>query len=257
MISDLYKRTMYLNKETEFLFGDEIIEYDIQSAGFNIIKKFGFLPEATIDWLEGLDKHSRHIQIGLLEKNDEVLKRNMKRGFVACRKKLFKENDLQDNHVLSIKKDAIFIVGTKLRETEFDNIRFIKKNVYNSYIYLNKIEFYMNDEGCDCKGINDILVRLHQDYMLDIFREFAALMRHSTIKKQLSFIKEVSVAYRRRELEHGYYRELNRRSLFRPIEPLGILNSKMGYNFYESDLKKIDITYNYMNYLVPLYRFLT
>ena len=45
MVSELYKRTMYLNKNIEFIFGKEIIEYDIKSAGFNIIKKFKFLPE--------------------------------------------------------------------------------------------------------------------------------------------------------------------------------------------------------------------
>lgn len=256
-MSDLYKRTNYLNKDIEFLFGEEIIEYDIQSAGFNIIKKFKFLPDETVRWLESLDKHTRHVKIGLLERDNEVLKKNMKRGFVACRKKLFIENHLQDEDILSIKKDAIFVKGLRLTNTEFDNIHFIEKNVYTSFLFLNKIEFYMNDETCDIKGINDILAVLHKDYMLDVFREFAGVMRHSVLKKQLDFVKEVASAYRRRDLRNGYYRELNRRSLFRPLNDINILNSKMGYNFYEGDLSKIDISYNYMNYFIPLFRFLT
>lgn len=246
-----------MDKNTEFLFGEQITEYDIQSAGFNIIKKFKFLPDETVNWLEGLEKHSRHVQIGLLERDDEVLKKNLKRGFIACRKKLFLENDLQDEDILSIKKDAIFVRGIKLQNTIFDNIKFMEKNTYNSYLYLNKLEFYMNDDTCDCKGIKDNIVVLHKKYMLDIFHEFASLMRNSTQKKQLDFIKKVATAYRRRELANGYYRELNKRSLFRPYTDIDILTSKMGYNFYEGDLKEINISYNYMNYFIPLFRFLT
>ena len=257
MVSELYKRTMYLNKNIEFIFGKEIIEYDIKSAGFNIIKKFKFLPEDKIRWLESLEKHSRHVQIGLLEKNNETLKNNLKKGFCACRKKLFVENDITDDMILSIKKDAIFIKGIRLRNTVFDNIEFVKKNVYESYFYLDKKEFYMNDDKCDCKGINDSLVPLHRPYMLDIFREFANLVRNSTHEKQLQFIKNVACAYRRRELSNGYYRELSKRSLFRPKSDILVLNSKMGYNFYEGDPSNLDISYNYTKFVVPMFRFLT
>lgn len=257
MVSDLYKRTNYLNKEIEFIFGNDIHEYDIKSAGFNIIKKFKFLPDEQIQWLEGLERHSRHVAIGKLEKSVPDLTKNLKRGFTACRKKLMLENDIVDNDILSIKKDAIFIVGRALQNTKFDNIEFVEKNVYESYIYLNRVEFYFNDEICDCKGITDEKVALHQNYMLDIFKELGKLMRHSNHKRQLAFLKEVAVAYRNRELEHGYYRELNKRSLFRPINDINVLNSKMGYNFYGGDLNKINISYNYMNYFIPIFRFLT
>lgn len=254
--TDLYRRTIYLDKSTEVLFGTRIVEYDMRSAGFNIIKHFKFLPEEKIAFLEKLDKHARHIAIGKLERSDEVLKKNMKKGFVAARRVFFDSNSIEEKNILSIKKDAIFLKDIEPLHTVFDTIEFVKKNEYESYFYLNKIEFYLNDEKCDCKGINDTLVALHQPYMLDIFREFSMLMRNSDHRQQLKFIQDVAKAYRRRELAVGYYRELNRRSLFRPKEQIEILNSYMGYNHYGGNANGLDISYNYIHYLIPLYRLL-
>ena len=256
-MNELYNRTMYLNKNIEYLFGHSIVEYDMKSAGFSIIKKYKLLDEATIEALENLPKHVRHVAIGKLDRDNEVVKEGLKHGFRESRKLLFEANNLEDDDVLSIKKDAIFVIGKELTNLEFGEVRFDKKNVYDSYIYLNKYEFYMNSDHCDCKGIRDELVDLHRKYMLDLFREFADRMRFSDRKKQLDFIKEVAVGYRNRELANGYYRELNNYSIFRPLKPFTILGKEVGITEYEEDLKHIDIHYNYMNYIVPMYKFLT
>ena len=257
MISELYRKTLYLDKDIEFMFGRRICEYDIKSAGFNIIRHFKFLPESEIEFLASLPKHERHVAIGKLQQGNPELTKKMKLGFMACRKKLFQENNIQDEDVLSIKKDAIFIIDRRLEHTDFDTIQFVEKNVYDSYIYLNKIEFYMNDDECDCKGIKDELAALHRKYMLDIFREFGQLVRFSTPRKQIDFMTEVAEAYRTYQLNINYYRELNKRSLFRPKEEINVLSYPMGYNFYGGDPHELDISYNYVNYLIPMFRFLT
>lgn len=256
MASDLYKKNTYLNKNMVSLFGRRITEYDIKSAGFNIIKHFKFLPEEVISSIEKLDRHSRHVVIGKLEKNNRELAENLKKGFRACRKKFFDENDVIDSDILSIKKDAIFIIDKVLSNLEFDNIIFVPKNEYNAYMYLNKKEFYINDSICDCKGINDEKLELHKDFMLDILKEFAKLQINAGKDKQLKFIKEVAVAYRNRELEIGYYRELNVESLYRPKSNIRVMNNSMGFNEFEMDLKYLDISYNYTHYIIPMYQML-
>ena len=256
-MSELYNRTAYLNKKLEYLFGHSIIEYDMKSAGFSIIKKYKLLDEESIAGLEKLPKHVRHVAIGKLDRDNPVVKEGLKRGFRECRKMFFEANDVDEDEVLSIKKDAIFIMGRQLKNLDFGEVVFAEKNFYDSYIYLNKYEFYMNDEQCDCKGINDSLVDLHRKYMLDLFREFANKMRFADPKKQLDFVKEAAVAYRNRELAIGYYRELNNYSIFRPMNPIKILGKTAGLTYYGGDLKHINIQYNYTNYLIPFYRFLT
>ena len=48
-MEELYKRSIYLNRDIDYLFNSEIIEYDIQEAGFNIIKYFKLLSESEIE----------------------------------------------------------------------------------------------------------------------------------------------------------------------------------------------------------------
>lgn len=256
MVSDLYKRTLYLNKDIEYLFGHRIIEYDIRSAGFNIIRHFKFVPQKVIDALAKLDKHSRHVAIGMMERNNEDLKKKMKLGFQSCRKKFFVENNVQDEEILSIKKDAIFLIDRVLTNTKFDTIEFVNKNEYQSYLYMNKIEFYIGDEKIDCKGIRDEKVKLHEKFMLEIIREFSRLMVESDKEHQLRFIKEVANAYRNRELEAGYYRELNKESLYRPSGNIEVMTNHMGYSEFDLDLKYLDIGYNYTHYIIPMYQIL-
>ena len=190
MVSDLYKRTLYLNKDIEYLFGHRIIEYDIRSAGFNIIRHFKFVPQKVIDALAKLDKHSRHVAIGMMERNNEDLKKKMKLGFQSCRKKFFVENNVQDEEILSIKKDAIFLIDRVLTNTKFDTIEFVNKNEYQSYLYMNKIEFYIGDEKIDCKGIRDEKVKLHEKFMLEIIREFSRLMVESFHQRSCKCLSE-------------------------------------------------------------------
>ena len=256
MKSELYKRTLYLNRSIPWLFGRRIVEYDIKSAGYNIIRHFKFLPDNIIEMLGRLEKHDRHVAIGKMEKKNEELKTNLKKGFQACRKKFFEANNIDDDEILSIKKDAIFLIDRIVDNTKFDTIEFVNKNEYYAFMYFNKIEFYFNDNVCDCKGIRDEKAELHQHYMLDIMGEFARLMIRGDKNKQLKFIKEVAVAYRNKELDPGYYRELNSDSLFRPSGRIKVMTNQMGYSEFDLDMKYIDISYNYTHYIIPMYQML-
>ena len=256
-MTELFNRIYYLNKNIEYLFGDEIVEYDIKSAGFNIIKKYNLLSSCRIEYLETLPKESRNKQIGLYKREDKKLDRDMKEHIKEMRKLFIQSNDIGDNEILSIKNDAIYLINRVPEHVKFDNILFVRKNVYSSYLYLNKFEIYMNKDIVHLKGINDIELINHKDYMLDFMKEFSKLMENSTSQsQQIRYIKEFANAYRNKELDNGYYRELNQESLFRPKENISFMQSLIGYTEYGGDLDKIDISYNYMRYIIPMYRIL-
>ena len=40
MTSSLYERTLYLNKDIDYIINSEIREYDLKSAGLSLIKEF-------------------------------------------------------------------------------------------------------------------------------------------------------------------------------------------------------------------------
>lgn len=244
----LYKRHNYLNKDIPYLISDEIIEYDMKTAGFNLIKRFNLLDDEKIKYLESLDKKIQTVQIGLYQKEDRELVRQLNEKFIEVRKWFFEANDLHDDNVLSIKKDAI-ITTRRCVETEFDNILFVEKNTYSSYFYLNSNEFYFNRNTLDVKGISDTVLPLHGEYMLQFLHDYFSLLEISTRRKQTQYLTEFMTLYKTRKMDAGYYRELNARSLFRLK---GLYHGRTIGLTDVGDLNEIEIGYNYFRYLVPL-----
>lgn len=250
--SKLYERHNYTNKSIDYLVGDEIIEYDIKSAGMNLCKQFGLLSEDKINLLESLSKKPRNIQLGLYQKADKTLVKRLNEKFVEARRLFFEANCIQDADVLSIKKDALFITK-RCKHLTFGNIVFTPKNVYTSYCLLNGMEIYTNRKYCHLKGIDDKSLEPHREYMLDFFKNFFTLLETSTEQKTISYLKEFMFLYKTRELHVGYYRQLNRYSGYL-IDDLQLHDSfsTVVDQVKQSDAERLNISYNYIKYLIPL-----
>lgn len=245
----LYKRHNYLNKNIEFIINREIIEYDMKSAGFNLIREFKLLDSDTIGWLETLSKKERSVQVGLIQRKDKSFTKILNEAFVKGRKMFFEANDIKDEDVLSIKKDAILLLR-RVDYTTFGHIEFDEKNVYSSYYRLNGYEFYYNPKYLDVKGIGDDMLLLHKEFMLDFLNTFFRLNETSTREIAIQHVLEFSYYYKTKMLEIDYYRELNTQSLFK-LNYQGNDNKKIGIRRTE-DIDLVDTRYNYMNYVVPL-----
>ena len=118
MTSELYKRSLYLNKNIDYLFGVDICEYDIESAGLNIIKYYGLLPQDRITYLEGMSKEARNKQIGIYQRDDSVFKEALSEGFVNIRKEFFELNEIEDDDILSVKKECDTLRSEMLHSSE-------------------------------------------------------------------------------------------------------------------------------------------
>lgn len=244
----LYEKHNYLNKDVEYLISNEIIEYDMRSAGFNIIKKFKLLDDTKINHLESLPKDRRQITIGLYQRNNKEFAETLNSKFVEMRKLFFEANNLNDDDVISIKKDAI-ITTKRCYNTIFDNVEFAEKHVYTSYYYISKFELYVGPTKIDLKGINDDKLKYHEDYMLDFLFKLFKLIETGSRKQIINNMIQFSNYYKRRELDIGYYRELNGDSLFRLNKTF---NGDLVGVPHVNDVNLIDISFNYMKFIVPL-----
>ena len=254
-MSNLWERSIWRNNEIDFIFGSKIVEYDMKSAGFNIIKYFKLVPDSTIKELEKLAKHTRHIKIGLMQKKDREFSNRLSDAFKAVRRMFFEANNLNESNLLSIKKDAFFVIDTPCKHTKFGNIEFDTKNKYSSYVLFNKLEFYIDTltNYVDIKGLGqgetlEEIRELHDEHMLKFICTFARMeeRRSPTIELYVTkFIRD----YRNRNLPIGYYRELTTESAYRVYsdEVEDYINIKD-----TDDIANLDIRFNYMNYIVPL-----
>lgn len=248
----LYKHHNYLDKNISYLCSQEIYEYDMKSAGFNIIKYFKLLSDKKIQEIENLPKNKRKVVIGLIIRKDKEFSKALTEGFMKARQMFFEANDLQEEDILSIKKDAIFTLKY-CHHTVFDNIEFAIKNYYSSYFYINKMEFYYNPKtGIDVKGFTK-LKHLHEDYMLDFIGYYAKLLETGKRENVIKFLKEFIGYYKRKELDIGYYREMNVHSMYKTN--ITVFSDTV-YVEELLDYDIIDISYNYKHYIVPLMQIL-
>jgi hypothetical protein len=258
MPSELYKRGLYLNKNIELLAGRPIIEYDLKSANTSLCREYRLLPDSKINEIESMQKKDRVVTIGKLMKKDSVFKDKLANAFIDMRKRFFEANNLEDGSVLSIKKDAIFTIGEQ-KYTDFGKCIFSDKNRYTSYMYLNRLEFYYDSgsislggsDRLDIKGIDDIVVEKHNDYMISFFKTFLRHLETSDEITRLNYLRRFVDRYKRLELDIGYYREFNAGSIFRLNDSDEVYDDSV-FIPYDNREEHLDIDYNFFNIILPL-----
>lgn len=256
-ISFLYERHNYLNKNIEYLINTEIIEYDIKSAGYNIIRHYKLMENDDISKMEKMNKKRRQIFIGKKIRKDKKLSKRISECFVDIRKQFFDENKLTDTDILSIKKDAIYTLR-RCRVLKFGDVEFVDKNIYTSYYYLNKKEFYYNSftETLDVKGISDEMLEYHREFILDFLSKLFKAFEISDQKYIIRVLRDFMFHYKNKDLPVGYYRELNADSYYSIMEEM-VTGRVLLKDVDEDDINNtLDIGYNYILYLLPIMRIL-
>lgn len=263
-MSDLAKKTLYVNPNIQFLSNMQIIEYDMKNAGFSLIKKYDMLPKKIIDKLEKLGKEEKAfdkkfgkrmqtIEIGKLQRKYPELAKKLKLGFEIERENFIRKNQLEEDDIISIKKDAFFLCKTKPIHGEIDEyIKFRKKNEYTSYIYLRPLEiYYMKDKDLDVKGISEDKYEEHREYMYSFIQKALNSYETRELQSVLYMIRIFIDKYKNLELESGYYRELNAQSKFL------YLDGERSDIDYREDRSQLNIMTNYQILLQMLSCFLS
>lgn len=254
--SDLYKRDLYTTEEYEYIIGKRIVEYDIHDAGFNLTKYFKLLSDRELDFLSSLPKKARHITIGSYMRDNSEYNEQLTKSFRLIRRKFFKENDLDDDDIVSIKKDAIFVIGKRCKKCKFKNVEFVEKNVYTSFHKFGNIECYYNskDDILDIKGINNDLLHLHSSF-INVLKRIFRLIEIGTHDDFVKFMKRFTSDYKNKRLSYNYYREFNSNSCFSIIKKKNDLekNFTLGLPGMCSEIDSdMDISYNYINIILPI-----
>lgn len=245
----ILERDSWTDKSISFLVSD-IIEYDMQAAGFSIIKELKLQPPEIIEELENIkDKHFRSRRIGLLQRGNKEFRDKLTKGFSTFRLWFGEANQLEDDDILSIKKDAIFVKKFCYNTEYGDHIRFVEKNVYTAFMQFGSFEFYLKDDGIDVKGMLDDTLKLHSSGLIPIVRKVMILLSQYEDKEAIKYIVKVMNDYKFYKLPVECYREFNSVSGYRIWQNDEETIVKSVGESYKTNLI---IDYNYANILVPL-----
>jgi len=211
-MSNLYIKHNYLNKNIKYIKNAIIKEYDMKNGGLSILYNKNFITKKKYEYYLSLDKNKRNIEIGLWLKKNKEANKGLMEGFKEARQLFFEVNEITDKDVLSIKKDAIFLIDKEIKvEQVNDNYLFRNKNDYSSYINLNGKEFYYSimDDILDVKGFQEEVVNIQKDYLFKFIKECLKLDADGNQEKLLIKLLEFKDDFLSKSLDYHYYYDIN------------------------------------------------
>lgn len=268
--SELYEKTNY-RAPIEYCI-NRIYEYDIKAANVSTLMQKGYIPENIAKTLLQQPKEIREKAIGLMIKEQKELTGSSKlykiisKRIYRAKERLFSENGIQDDEVLSIKNDAIFVIGRKLRVTSFGGVEFVLKNSFSAYHLINGIEFYYDKKSgkFTVKGIQDEVIETpdHEAGMLKFLEKVLTYLLYDRRDDLRSYLIKFSDQYKSRKLPHQYYRELNSENIYRNKLTISYkegtnMTKSISFNYEDINddmIDELNITFNYLFYILPLIR---
>ena len=218
MISKLYEKTQYIIP-SDFII-TPIYEYDISKANISILLQKGVINRAQYNAFCAMPKRERQIKIGLMQKNNPLIIKILEEGFIEARRMFVTSNNIQDEEIVSIKKDAMFIVRP-VSFTTFGYINFSLKHVYSMMAKIGRLECYYTLDpikdvyDIDIKGIKDeILINKHQSFYITLLCELFFMVLDNRIEDAIAFMVQFAKQYDLLQQDLGFYREFNSESLY-------------------------------------------
>ena len=174
--SDLYRNQNY-SAPIGYLFDKHIVEYDISKANISIMYDHGMIDQATYLRLLNAPRQQRQYEIGMMQKDKTVTERYF-HYLEEARESLFQQLNLQDENILHIVKDAVFVVTKVIGGIPTPDIvqvgnytRFEKRATYNSYVHIGPgVNIYYdyspsgNKEFLRIRGIGEEAQLLHYEH---------------------------------------------------------------------------------------------
>lgn len=232
----------------------DIIEYDIKHANTSLMRYYDLYPSEKLDAIDKMSKAKREYTVGMLCRDDKSLSKKLSKSFDDIMTTFLETNDLTEDDLLSIKKDAAFVINRKVKTRIFGCVEFAIKNVYCAYIKIPCYEFYIKkDKTTDVKGIGDRdALDLHKSGILEFVNTAVELYSKQDAEELSEYLHEFVEAYKKRELPFEYYREFNSQSAYITYDEMG--GTVVLDDMDESMIDDIDITFNYVNVILPIIR---
>jgi hypothetical protein len=247
--NNLYLKHNYTNRNIVYLKNNYITEYDMSNAGINILRYNNVFSQEDYDRLNSMGKLEKNILVGKFLKNNPQISEALMNEFINIRKELFEANDIGDDDILSIKKDAVFVINKKMDNLKLNEFyEFQEKNRYDSYISIDGKEFYHKPERIfDVKGFSKSVKKFHEDWLFKKVEEFVYL--DGMNEKDLLFQQLIEFKYDflNRDLPKEYYFDVVAGNY------LFNANEKMLYlEDISEDLKEYCFINNNLNFIVNL-----
>ena len=169
----MHEKLLWMNDDIQFMFHENIMEYDMVAASVSVSERYKLLDDETIRILKLLPKEKRTRKIGCMQRDDKLFSQQLISGILETRRKFIEANGLSEKNVLSLHSDAIMFSSKRQIVDVANDIHFMNKNVWTSYIRYKNIEMFYRDGLITYKGIPKDMLGQHtlgiNKYLCSIF----------------------------------------------------------------------------------------
>ena len=197
-------KLLWFNPNIMYLFRKNIVEYDMQTASLAISERYHLMDDVRLEQLRNMPKDQRTREVGLMQRDDKEFSDAMINGILQTRQEFLNINHLDDSNIICLHSDAIiFNMSTHIHD-KIDNVKFIPKHAWSSYMRYQNIEIYYADGCIDYKGIPREMLKMHtlgiNRYLLKIFS-----MIEQCDESIISYMKKFEMRYLQDKLPEYFY----------------------------------------------------
>ena len=238
------------NKDILFINNELIQEWDIKSANTSLLEMYDLYPKDKLNKISKLRKQDREITIGKLIRKFPDVGKGLEDAFTDIINRFVKDNNIKDENIISIKKDSVFVRNTEIKISSYEDcVYFVNKNKYTNYMYISPYEIYYDKytSNIEIKGMSNDNYQYHENGIFDFLKDvFDISYNPYQLQK---YLKQYAKDYKERKLPLNSYREFNMDSKFN----VNIFDNNMKMEeIDESMLEYTDISYNYINIIIPI-----
>ena len=238
------------------IFLGQITEVDMSDAGMSVIRAERLLAPSLIARLEALPKSERSVAVGKISRIPEFkgLANKVTDGIRRRVEAMLKMNEVGDDRILSVKRDAVFVVGPPPAKLLLnDGTKFKLKASYTAFARLGGVELYgVPRRGtADLKGIPEERRGLHSNFTTRMVLDVLGMIERGDRVEAAHTLQLFRRDYASRALPVGFYREFNSASTY-AVAAGGRVFQLEGNEV--PDKAELEIAYNLRNVITPLAR---
>lgn len=171
----MHEKLLWFNDNIQYMFHENIVEYDMVAMSVSISEKFKLLDDETIRVLKLLPKEQRTRKIGMIQRDNKLFSKQLISSELEIRKRFIERNKLDEKSILSLHSDAIMFSSKKKIVSDIDGIEFKHKNTWSSYLKYKGVEMFYGDGCITYKNIPEDLLKQHtmgiNKYLCNIFEK--------------------------------------------------------------------------------------
>ena len=210
----MHEKLMWFNDNIQYMFHQNIVEYDMNAASVSISERFHLLDDDTIQQLKLLPKEKRTRKIGLIQRDDKEFSQQLLSGILETRRKFIETNNLNERSILSLHSDAILFSSKKKIITDIDGIGFGHRNTWSGYIRYKNMEMFYSDGYITYKGVPKDMIQQHtlgiNRYLCNVFDK---IENYDT--SILSYISKFQKQYLQDKLPEYFYIPFGRNGTYK------------------------------------------